>query len=111
VRLELSQAPAPASANTATALQNSLSRPANEEGAPTGRTNSRSRKQSPGTVTCKRRRLPSREAIRTHVYACPPALRAFSMLPRRPRQVEGVGAAGTGGSLEEGAAEGVPRWG
>lgn len=55
--------------------------------------------------------MSSTEPIRTHVYACPPALRASSSLPRRPRQVEGVGAVGTSGSLEEGAAEGVPRLG
>lgn len=52
--------------------------------------------------------MPSAEQIRALSTRAHPN-RASSSLPRRPRQVEGVGAVGTGGSLvDPGAAEGLP---
>lgn len=101
------QAPASAAAATSTALPNSLERPASEEGAPGGSTDPGCRKQSPSTATCRRGRMPSAQQIRTLSTRAHP-YRASSPLPRRPRQVEGVGAVKTGGSLAPGAAEGLP---
>ena len=48
---------------------------------------------------------------RTHVYACPPPPPRVLLASALPPPGGGVGAVGTGGSLEEGAAEGVPRLG
>ena len=50
--------------------------------------------------------MPSAEQIRTPSTRAHP-YRESSSLPRRPRQVEGVGAVETGGSLDPGAAEGL----
>ena len=73
-----------------------LSAPPAKRGSQARRTNSGSRKQS------RHRHLQEREKAkkrpdRTHVYACPPAPRASSSLPRCPRQVEGWGRSGQAG--------------
>lgn len=52
--------------------------------------------------------MPSEEQIRTPSTRAHP-YRASSSFPCRPRQVEGVGAVGTGRSLDRGAAEGLPH--
>lgn len=59
------------------------------------------------TATCEGR---SRDGIRTHVYACSPAPRASSSLPRRPRQVEGWGRSGQAGVWRREPQKGFPAW-
>lgn len=73
------------------------------------RRNSGSRKQSPGTATCQRGEKAKQRPDRTHVYACLPTGTARPRrLPRCPRQVEGMGAVGTGGSLGREPQKGFP---
>lgn len=107
VRLKLSRATASAAAAAAaasgtTVLQNSLQRPASEEGPRAVRSNSGSRTQSPGTATCARERGKPRPDPHTRLRVLTgPASVRWASAPPPPGG--GVGAVGTGGSLRGGS--------
>lgn len=95
------QAPASAAAAAAaTILKNSPERPASEEGSQARRTNSGSRKQSPGTATCKRGRKPSRDRT-AHTSTLAHRHRASSSASALPPPGGGMGGGRDRRSEEE----------
>lgn len=110
MRLELSRAPASAAAaaTAATVLQNSFERPASEEGVsgPPHQFREPKAVQAPPLA----REGESQEETGSHTRLRVPTGSARVLFASAlPPPGGGMGAVGTGGSLEEGAAEGVPR--